>query len=353
MSDARSITVAQIARKLGGTLEGDGSPLITTLAPLEQAGADAVSWVGSAAFLPKMRASKAGAVLVPTDSILPEGCEGRTVIRVPDPDAAMMDVLAMLAPPDDQVAPGVHPSATIGEGAVVDGAGIGPNVVVGAGSVVGPGTQLHAGVWVGSGVTIGVDGVLWPGVVLRERTRVGDRVIIHANTTIGTDGFGYLFRDGAHQKIPQIGHVEIEDDVEIGACTTIDRARSGVTRIGKGSKIDNLVMIAHNCEIGEHSVIAAQCGIAGSVITGRYCVFGGRSGSSDHVTLGDGVQMAACSVATRDFPGGTVLRGMPAIEAQRFVRAQAAARKLPSALKDMKALARRVEALEAKLASRG
>ncbi len=345
-------TVAEIAKKIGGTLEGDGAAEVTTLAPLEQAGVDAISWVGAPEFLEKIAASKAAAVMVPQDCTLPAGCAGHTVIRVADPDAAMVEVLAMLAPPLDRITPGVHPSAIIGAGAVVDGAAIGPYVVVGAGTTVGTGTQLHAGVSIGSGVTIGRDGVLWPGVVLCERTCVGDRVIIHANTTIGTDGFGYLFRDGAHKKIPQIGSVVIEDDVEIGACTTIDRARSGVTRIGKGTKIDNLVMIAHNCDIGDHSVIAAQCGIAGSVVTGRYCAFGGRSGASDHLTLGDGVQMAACSVATRDFPGGMVLRGMPAIESRRFVREQAAARKLPEALKEIRALGRRVAELEAQLADR-
>jgi len=239
----------------------------------------------------------------------------------------------------------------IGDNAVVAGAAIGPNVVVGANAVVGAGTQLHAGVWLGSGVVLGCDCVLWPSVVLRERTTVGDRVIIHANATIGTDGFGYLFREGEHKKIPQIGRVVIEDDVEIGACSTIDRARSGVTRIRKGTKIDNLVMIAHNCDIGDHSVVAAQCGIAGSVATGRYCAFGGRAGAVDHLTLGDGVQMGACSVATRDFPAGTSLRGMPAIEARRFARERVATQRLPQALKTLRALSRRVEELEAKLAA--
>lgn len=352
MSDARNITVAKIAEHIGGTLEGNGTAIVSTLAPLEQAGADAISWVGAPEFFEKIAATKAAAVIVPLDGMMPAGCAGHVIIRVADPDAAMIEVLAMLAPPLDRITPGVHPSAVVDEDAVVEGAAIGPHVVVGANVTIGAGTQLHAGVSVGSGVTIGRDGVLWPGVVLRERTWVGDRVIIHANTTIGTDGFGYLFRKGEHKKIPQIGSVVIEDDVEIGACTTIDRARSGVTRIRKGTKIDNLVMIAHNCDIGEHSVIAAQCGIAGSVVTGRYCAFGGRSGASDHLTLGDGVQMAACSVATRDFPGGMVLRGMPAIDSRRFVREQAAARKLPEALKEIRALVRRVAALEAQLADR-
>lgn len=345
MSNTQGITISRIAEALGGTLHGDGDKTVTTLVPLEQAGADAVSWVGSPEFLDKVATSKAAAVIVPDDCDSPPGV---TTIRVADPDEAIITVLAMLAPPLDQIEPGVHPSAIVGEGAVVTGAAIGANVVVGPGATVGKGTQLHPGISIGSNASIGRGCVLWPNVVVRERTVIGNCVIIHANSTIGTDGFGYLFRDGEHRKIPQIGSVVIEDDVEIGSCTTIDRARSGVTRIRRGTKIDNLVMIAHNCDIGEHCVITAQCGIAGSVTTGRYCVFGGRSGASDHLTLGDGTQLAACSVATKSFPGGSVLRGVPAVENQKFVRQQAATRRLPEALKAIRALTKRVEELEAK-----
>ncbi len=345
MSDHPTTTVAEIARLLGAEFEGDGTVVIRSVATLEQAGADSISWVGTEELLPRASKSKAAVLLVPQACSAPE----HTVIRVSDPDESICAVLEMLAPPVPRVEPGVHLTAVVASDAAIDGAAIGAGVFVGAGAKIGAGTQLHPGCYVGAHTQIGRECVVWPNVVVRERVEIGDRVIIHPNATIGADGFGYLQQDGQHRKIPQIGTVIIENDVEIGAGTTIDRARSGTTRVGRGTKIDNLCQIAHNCDIGEYCIIMAQTGLAGSVTLGHHVVAAGRAGVSDHKTMGNGVQIAAASVAMSDFPEGTIVRGIPAIEIRRFRRVQAAVHKLPEYLERIRALAKRVEQLEAQL----
>ena len=317
--------------------------MIRAVAILEQAGPDTLSWVGTPDLLPAASKSRAGVLLARQGCSLPPD---RTVIRVADPDLAVCDVLEYLAPPPDAVEQGVHPSATVSKDTVVAGAAIGANVFVGTGSVIGAGTQLHPGVYVGSGVRIGRDCVLWPNVVVRERATIGDRVVIHPNATIGADGFGYLQRGGRHRKIPQIGTVVIEDDVEIGANSAIDRARSGVTRVGRGTKIDNLVQIAHNVDIGEDCIIIAQCAIGGSASLGRRVVMAGQSGLTDHRHVGNDVQIAAKSTVMANVPDGQVVRGIPATDNYRFLREQASVRKLPEWLKRLRALTQRVRRLE-------
>jgi len=340
------MTAADLARCLGGALEGDGSKTVRAVATLEQAGPDELSWVGSPGVLPRVARSKAGVLLVPTDCSLPPGL---TVIRVADPDLALCEALTYLSPPPDRIPPGVHPTAPVSPDAVVEGAAIGANVFVGPGAVVGSGTQLYPGVYVGACANIGRDCVLWPNVVVRERITIGNRVIIHPNATIGADGFGYIQRDGRHRKIPQVGTVVIEDDVEIGANSAIDRARSGVTRIGRGTKIDNLVQIAHNCDIGEDCIIVAQCGIGGSTSLEHHVVLGGQVGIIDHLHVGAGVQAAAKSVIFSNIPEGRTVRGIPATENARFLREQASLRKLPKWSQELRSLARRVDRLEEQL----
>lgn len=337
------ITAQEIADRTEGRIEGDGSCVVHGVETVDKAEPDMLTWVASPAHASKAAMSKAGVILMPLDGERPPG---KTVIRVADPDLAVCEVLNMLASPQDVVAPGVHPSAILGEGAVVDGTAIGPNVVVGEGAVIARGTTLYPGVFVGRETRIGRDCVLWPNVVLRERTAIGDRVVIHANATIGADGFSYLQRDGRHIKVPQVGTVIIEDDVEIGAGTTIDRARSGATRIRRGTKIDNLVMVAHNCDIGEGSLLAAMTGIAGSTKLGKHVVCGGRAGIIDHLELGDGVQIGAGSLVLTDIPAGLLMRGVPARELSRFGREQVALKKLPDLLKTIRTLEQRVQKLE-------
>jgi UDP-3-O-[3-hydroxymyristoyl] glucosamine N-acyltransferase len=337
------MTAGELACRLGGVLEGDPALPVSEVATLEQAGPETVSWVAGPELLPRLANSRAGVVLVPFDCTVPAGL---TVIRVPDPALSICQVLRWFGPAPEQVPPGIHPTAVVAPDAVVEGACIGPLVTVGPRSVIGPGTQLHAGTRIGAEVQIGRDCVLWPNVVVRERVRIGDRVIIHPNATIGADGFGYLFRDGKHVKIPQVGAVVIEDDVEIGANTCIDRARTGVTRIGRGTKIDNLVQIGHNVTIGEDCVIVAQCGISGSTSLGHHVVLAGQVGIIDHLRIGNGVQVAAKSGVARDIPDQAVFRGIPATENREYVRQQVCVRRLPKMVEQLRELIRRVERLE-------
>jgi len=343
MNEAPTITASELAGRVGGTLHGDGFRVIRGVETLESAGPDHLSWVGTPEYAGRARTSNAGVLLMPLNSDPPPG---KTVILVADPDVALCEALRALSPPVPIVPVGVHPTAVLGRGAIVEGAGIGPHVVIGDEALVGVGTQLHAGVYVGSQTRIGRDCILWPNVVVRERVTIGDRVILHSHSTIGADGFGYLPRDGRNLKVPQIGTVLIEDDVEIGANSTVDRAKSGVTRVGRGTKIDDLVIVGHNCDIGEHCILVGQSGLGGSTRLGDHCTVGGQSGVIDHRSLGDGVQIAAGSVVFNDVPSGNVFRGIPAQDHQRFLREQVAIGKLPELLKQMKALSARVAELE-------
>jgi UDP-3-O-[3-hydroxymyristoyl] glucosamine N-acyltransferase len=343
MQDNPTITAAELARRLGGRLDGDGTRLIREVATLEEAGPDAVSWVGRPEVLPRLAKSQAGVVLLPEQVEPPSG---RTTIRVPDPDLAICEALAALAPPVPRVPPGVDVAARVADSATVAGACIGPHVFVGPHAVIGPGTQLHPGVYVGAESRIGRGCVLWPNVVVRERTVIGERVIIHPNVTIGADGFGYHQRGGKHRKIPQIGHVVIEDDVEIGAGSCIDRARSGETRIGRGTKIDNLVQIAHNVRIGEDCIVVAQCGISGSTTLGHHVTLGGQAGAADHLRIGNNVVIAGRAGVTSHIPDGQAYRGYPAVENREFVRQAIGIRRLPKIMEQLRALAKRIEQLE-------
>ncbi len=339
----RTITAGELARLVGGELCGDDARVIRGVATLEDAGPDDLSWVGEARHLTRLAGSAAGVVLVPVGGAV---STERTVIRVADPNLALCTALAALAPPQPTVPPGVDPRSCVADSAVVEGACVGPYVFVGPGAVVGAGTQLHPGVYVGAHSRIGRDCVLWPNVVLREYTTLGDRVVLHANVTIGADGFGYLQRNGRHVKIPQIGRVVIEDDVEIGANSCVDRARSGVTRVGRGTKIDNLVQIGHNVRIGEHCIIVAQCGISGSTTLGDHVVLAGQVGLIDHLKIGNRVVVAAKSGVARDIPDGQVWRGIPAVENSEYGRQAVGVRRLPEIMQQLRALTKRVEQLE-------
>lgn len=337
------ITLGELAQRLGGTLLGDGSRRIRRVATLEQAGPDALAWLGSAAYLPQFAGTRAGGVLV---SAALETPPGPPVIRVPNADAALVEVLTLLAPPVPQVPVGIHPTALVHPTAIVAGAAIGPFVIVGPRAIIGPATQLHAYVTIGDDVRIGREGVLWPGVVVRERVTLGDRVIVHPNTTIGADGFGYLQRDGRHVKIPQVGTVEIGDDVEIGAGCCIDRARSGATRIGRGAKIDNLVQIGHNVEVGEDCIIVSQCGISGSSTIGRGAMLGGQVGVADHVRIGERARLIAQAGVTADLPADQAYGGSPAVPQRQFWRTVAAQQRLADLLAEFRELKKRVARLE-------
>lgn len=341
---SRSITVGDLAALVGGELDGAPDGVITGVQSLEQAGPQDVSWVSRPEYGRLVASSRAACVIVPREF----GKAPMPVIRCDHPSRAMLKVLAYLAPPLPLPPPGVHASAVVDpEAEVGEGAAIGPGCVVQRGARIGARTVLVAAVFVGQDSTIGEDGVIWPGVVIRERCRLGRRVVVHPNAVIGADGFGYEYFDGRHHKIPQIGEVEIGDDVEIGAGACVDRAKFGATRIGEDVKIDNLVQVAHNVQIGAHSVIAALTGIAGSTTLGRNVVLAGKVGVNDHIHLGDGMMAAACTCIAKDIPPGTVVGGYPARERTRWLREQASLRRLPELLRTVERLVARVERLEA------
>jgi len=341
-SDApTSATLAELAEYLGGQLvsPADGPTAISGVADLDTAQVGQISFVSDKTYLPKLAASAASAVVIAKDLAV-----DRPAIVVDRPDLAFAALLERFAPPLPHPV-GVHPSAIV-DGTLAAGVGIGPNVVIGAGSTVGERTVIHANVTIGPNVTIGADCVLWPGVVIRERCRIGDRVTIHPNATLGADGFGYNLVAGTYKKIPHIGIVVIENDVEIGAGACIDRAKAGATVIGTGTKVDNLVQIGHNVRIGANVILVAQVGIAGSTTLGQYVVLGGKVGVRDHVNIGDKVQVAACSCISKDIDAGQVVGGTPAQDVREFYRQQAQVRRLPELTGKVSELAKQVHELK-------
>lgn len=341
---SRSMTVAQIAALVGGDVRGDAERAVTGIAPLHTAIESDITWITHARFRRQLDASRAGVVLL-AESF---GETTTDAIVCADVDCALALVLAEFGPPVAAPPIGVHPSAVVDESVVLgEGVSVGPLVVLDAGVVVGGGTILHAGVHVGTGSTIGSECRLWDHVVVREACSLGDRVEIHASSVIGSDGFGYYVREGRHCKVPHTGGVVIGDDVEIGACTCVDRSKIGDTVIGAGTKIDNLVQVAHNVEIGANSLLCAQVGIAGSTRLGKYVVLGGQAGVRDNVVIADGVMVAASTSIAHDVPAGVKMAGTPAVESRQFLRESASLRKLPGLYGRIKELAKRVDALEA------
>jgi UDP-3-O-[3-hydroxymyristoyl] glucosamine N-acyltransferase len=346
---APRFTVAELAARVGGAVEGDGAAAILRVAPLEDAGPDAISFFSNRKYRAAFEASRAAAVIVDPGEEVPAG---RTVVRAPNPYLAFAKVSTLFHPPrpaQGGVAPQafVHPSATVDASAEVMAL-----AYVGPGATVGARTTLHPGAHVGEGARVGADCVLYPNVVVREGCVVGDRVILQPGCVLGSDGFGFAFDaqgEGAgprHYKVPQAGNVVVEDDVEIGACTTVDRAALGSTVIGRGTKIDNLVQIAHNVRVGPLSIIVSQVGISGSTRLGAGVVLGGQVGITGHLTIGDGAQIAAQSGVMEDVDPGVVLLGSPARPRADAMRIYASLGRLPELVKKVRELEKKLAALE-------
>jgi UDP-3-O-[3-hydroxymyristoyl] glucosamine N-acyltransferase len=315
---------------------------VTGVASLEHAGPADVSFLTHVRHLAAARASRAGALLGPED-VTGMPCP---VLRAPAPRLALIELLRLFHPAGG-AATGTHPSAVVGDGAAVDPtASVGAFVVIEANAVVGPNARLYPFVYVGAGAEIGESSTLYPHVVVRDGVRIGRRVIIHPGAVLGADGFGYEFDGARHRKIPQIGGVLIEDDVEIGANTTIDRSMVGDTVIRRGTKIDNLVQIAHNVEVGADSIVAAQTGVAGSCRLGQATVLGGQVGIADHVNLGDGVVLAAQSGVMSDLPVSGRYLGTPARPAPLTRRIWVTEAHLPELVRRVRGLERRLEHIE-------
>ncbi|HWB53477.1 MAG TPA: UDP-3-O-(3-hydroxymyristoyl)glucosamine N-acyltransferase [Tepidisphaeraceae bacterium] len=318
---------------------------IEGVAFLAEAGPADLSFLGSEKYLNDFATSRAAAVLVRKGLKLP-GEHAMQVLQVNDADLAVAQVLELFAPPVQDVAPGIDSSAKVAATAKVDpSCKIGPNVFVGQRAIIAPGCTLHPNVYIGDDVSVGANCQLFPNVVVRERISIGQRVIIHAGSIVGTDGFGYRWDGAKHAKIPQIGTVIIEDDVEIGSCVCIDRAKFGSTRIGRGTKIDNLVQIAHNCQIGPHCIIVGQAALAGSVKLGAGVVIAGQAAIRDHVIIGDGATVTGCAAVMNDVEPKTIVAGMPALPHKQTFREQAALRRLPELIQQVRALQEQIDRL--------
>lgn len=318
-----SRTSHELAELAGGVLKGPADITITGVGALNEAGPDRISFLGNDKYASQVLPSKAGVVLVP-EKFKDEPPAGRAFIVCRDPSAAFMKAVMLFAPPPPVFAPGVrHPSAAIDPSArVAATAHIGAHAVIEAGAVVGERTVIGALSYIGHEARVGDDSQIYPNVTIRERCLVGSRVIIHSGTTIGSDGFGYVpnLTGGLHTKIPQVGIVQIDDDVEIGANVAVDRARFGRTWIKRGVKVDNLVQIAHNVEIGELSFVIAQSGIAGSSKLGRGCVLWAQAGIAGHIEIGDGTQILAQAGVAKDVAPGSRIAGAPAVPEREWVR---------------------------------
>lgn len=338
-------TLGELARLVEGEMLGDPDLPIHGVADLERAGPGEIAFVARAASLAHARSSRAGALIIPLDLEIQE----RPAIRVRDPYLAVARLLRLFHP-SPSFPPGVHPTAVVAKSARIDPqATILAYAVVDEEAAIGPRAVLFPHVFVGAGSEVGEGSVLYPHVVVREAVRIGRGVIVHAGTVIGADGFGYAFDGARHQKIPQVGRVVIEDDVEIGANVTIDRATLGETVVRRGTKIDNLVQIGHNTVVGADAIIVAQTGISGSCRIGDRVVLGGQVGIGDHVTVGDDVMLGAQSGVPGDIRGAGQYLGTPPRPVAEARRIYGAMPRLPDLLKKVRALERRVSELERRL----
>ncbi|MDB6112289.1 MAG: lpxD [Pedosphaera sp.] len=333
-------TAAEIASQLQGEVLGEASLALTGFAPADRAQPGDLTFAENEDYFARAETSAASAILVDGNFT----SQKKVLIRVPNARIAFAKVLPLFFP--EPVFPaGIHPTAVVAPSAQIDPtAHIGPHCIVGEQVRIGARVVLQGGDFVGPGSSLGDDTNIFPNVTIYSRSQLGQRVRIHSGTVIGSDGFGYVFDQGAHRKVPQIGNVIIGDDVEIGANVTVDRGALGPTTIGKGTKIDNLVQVAHNVTIGDHCLLVSQVGVAGSTRMGNYVILGGQVGLAGHLKLGDRVTVAAQSGVMHDLPAGEKVLGTPAVPDRQAKRQLIAIQQLPE-------LIRRVRELERKLSS--
>lgn len=340
-----STTVRQLASLCGGTISGDGERVITGANTLEEAGPADLSFAENEKALRTATASRAGCILVPRGT--PQ-IASSALIAVSNPRLAFAKALGLLYPARAPE-PAIHPTAVIARTAVIGrSCSIGPNVVIGENAQIGESCTLMAGCVIGNGVQMGAGSTLHPNVTLYDGVRLGSRVMLHAGCVIGADGFGYTFVDGRFEKFPQVGTVEIGDDVELGANCCIDRAALGTTRIGQGSKLDNLIHVAHNCSIGANVVIAAQAGFSGSVTVGDYAMIGGQAGVGEKAAIDaqSVVGGKAGILTSQRVHAGEPVWGIPARPLKQHLRGLAHVSRLPKTEQEVKDLRKRLNELE-------
>ncbi len=343
---AISLSLSELAARTDGNIIcGEAGSLFTGMAALDVAGPEDISFLGNEKYLPQFLATKAGAVIVPTGYDFKN--DGPALVAVENPSLAFAAVVRHFAQEAVKFRPGIDPGAIVSPTAKLDPSKtrIHAGAVVMDGAVIGNGTEIAPNAVIQNGAVIGQDCRIGANVTIRERCILGDRVIIQPGAVIGSDGYGYELSNGRHVKIDQVGIVEIGDEVEIGANTTIDRARFGKTVIGEGTKIDNLVQIAHNVVIGKHCLIISQSGIAGSSRIGDYVTVAAQCGIVGHVTVGDNAVLAARTGVTSSLPGDVVYSGKPALSIKEDTKLQAHVRRLPNLLERVKKLEARFRPL--------
>ena len=341
-----TFTLNILAEKLAAVLEGDGETVITGIAPIESAGPGDITFLANKKYRKFLETTHASCVILAPELPVPPG--GPSCLRLKDPYFGFVQALRLFHPPTRYAAPGVHTQSTVDASAelgedvtVAAHAFIGRNARIGRGSVIAEGAVIR------DDAVIGEDCLVYPNVTILDRCRLGNRVIVHSGTTIGSDGFGFAPVEGRYEKIPQAGFVLIEDDVEIGANCAIDRGTIGPTVIRRGAKLDNLIQIAHNVEVGEDTVIAAQSGISGSTTLGRNVIVAGQAGLVGHITIGDGVTIGAQAGISKDLQGeGKMFRGSPAREIHEELRLEAAMRQLPDLIRTVHRQEARIAELE-------
>jgi UDP-3-O-[3-hydroxymyristoyl] glucosamine N-acyltransferase len=340
------MTIAELARRLGCRLEGDGAIEVTRVAGIDEAGPGDVTFLANPKYAAKLPGTRASAVIA-ADGVSKAPC---AVLRTDHPYLAFAEAVAILTPPSRPAA-GISPLAAIDPSAEIgQGVSIGPFAVIGRGARIGAGTAIYPHAVIGAGARIGVDGTIHAHASVREGVVIGERVVIQDGAIVGADGFGFARRpDGTHQKIPQVGGVVIGDDVEIGAGTAIDRPAVGETRIESGTKIDNLVQVAHGVRIGRNALLAAQSGVAGSSVLEDGVVLAGQSGVTGHVRLGRGAVVGAKSAVTKDIGEGQHVAGVPAGPVADWRESAVLLRRLPELRQTLSDLQSRLAALEARM----
>ena len=339
-------TLKEIAQLIDGEVIGDGNIVITGISGIREAEEGDLTFLANPRYAPLMDTTKAAAIITSREAT---GAP-RPMIRADNPSMAFAKIISILMPNDQRYPSGIHPTAVIGKNVKLgQDVALQPYVVIDDDTVIGDRTIIYAGSYIGNRAKIGSDCLIYPNVAIREKVEIGNRVIVHSGTVIGSDGFGFATVGGEHHKIPQIGTVLIEDDVEIGANVTIDRARFGKTVIGKGTKIDNLVQIAHNVIVGENSIIIAQAGISGSTVIGKNVTIAGQAGLVGHITIGDNAVLAAQAGVTKPVPANTCVSGYPARQHDEAKRLNAFVSRLPQIVDELKKLEEKVNQLEKKI----
>lgn len=342
-------TLKEIAEFIDGELVGDANIIITGISGIKEAVEGDITFLANPKYLPLIKKTHASAIITSQDI----ETSSKPIIRTENPSLAFAKTVSFIAPSQIKHPVGIHPTVILGKDVSLgQDVAIGPYTVIEDNVSIGDKSIIYSGCFLGHDTKIGSDVLIYPNVSIRERITVGNRVIIHSGTVLGSDGFGFATVEGLHQKIPQIGVIEIGDDVEIGANVTIDRARFDKTIIGRGTKIDNLVQIAHNVVIGDNSIVVAQVGISGSTTIGKNVILAGQVGLVGHISIGDNAVVMAQSGVSKSIPPGTMVWGYPAKPANIAKRVNACVQNLPRLYKTITELKKKVEELEKQINKR-